>query len=253
MQRKKGMDFKDYFSKQSHLYQRNRPSYPRELFSFLSNQTKTHELAWDCATGNGQAALGLAEFYNKVYATDPSEQQLLNAIQNPRITYKNETAENASLKDSSVDLITVAQAMHWFDFPKFFAEVKRVLKSDGIVAVWTYGPPIISPDIDKLVLYFRDTVVGKYWQRENQYVTDKYATIPFPFKEIVSPEFSFQKEIDQEDLIGLLTSWSATQRYKDYHGKDPVKKIEKKFNQLWRLPDSKKIAIWYIYFKVGIQ
>lgn len=247
------MDFKDNFSKQSKAYQRYRPSYPEELFAFLSSLTKTHDLAWDCATGNGQAALGLADFYKKIYATDPSENQLANAIRDTRIIYKNEKAERSSLQDTSVDLITVAQAMHWFDFDLFFSEVKRVLKPKGILAAWTYGPPDISAQINELILHYRDSVVGEYWQRENQYVTDRYSTIPFPFKEIDTPSFTFEKRIDRNDLIGLLESWSATQKFKNETGKDPIDEIMPQLEKYWDNSHQNKSATWNIYMKVGIK
>lgn len=245
------MNFKDNFSKQASAYQKYRPSYPKELFFYLSNLTDNHDLAWDCGTGNGQSALGLTVYYEKVYATDPSEQQIANAIPNSKITYKIEKAENTTLEDNSVDLITVAQAMHWFDFDKFFSEVKRVLKPKGIIAIWTYSLPKISTEIDQLTLHFQEKIVGEFWQKENQFVSEEYKTIPFPFKEIETPSFKFQKEITLDDLKGLLESWSATQRYMNQHGQNPIKEIEGKLNKLWVNPKIKKPAIWSIYMKVG--
>lgn len=243
--------FKDNFSKQSNAYQKYRPSYPKELFEYLNGLCKEHTLAWDCATGNGQSAKGLADYFEKVYATDPSEQQISNAVSHPKITYKVEKAENSSLENNSVDLITVAQALHWFDFEKFYSEVKRVLKPEGIIAVWTYSLPKISSEIDKLILHFHDNIVGEFWQKENQFVSEEYKTIPFPFKEIETPSFGFQKEITLHDLKGLLISWSATQRYKDQNGNDPLLEIENDLQKLWRKEDETRIATWTIFLKVG--
>lgn len=245
------MDFKDNFSKQSTAYQKYRPSYPKELFDYLSSITKNHDLAWDCGTGNGQSAIGLANYFEKVYATDPSEQQISNAQSHPKITYKVEKAENCSLANNSVDLITVAQALHWFNFEKFYSEVKRVLKPEGIIAVWTYSLPRISSEIDKLILHFHDNIVGEFWQKENQLVAEEYKTIPFPFNEIETPSFKFQKEITLEDLKGLLISWSATQRYKDKNGTDPIIQIEKELDNLWKKLDETQLATWDIFLKVG--
>ncbi len=243
--------FKDNFSRQSESYNKYRPTYPQELFEYLSSLSQKHDLAWDCGTGNGQSAIGLANYFEKVYATDPSEQQILNARPHPKIIYKVEKAECSSLPNNSADLITVAQALHWFDFGKFYTEVKRVLKSDGIIAVWTYGLPKISTEIDTLILHFHDTIVGGFWQRENQFVAEEYKTIPFPFNEIKTPSFQFQKEITLEDLKGLLFSWSATQRYIDQNGENPILKIENDFQNLWKKPDGTKLATWQIFLKVG--
>ena len=245
------MNFKDHFSKQSNAYQKYRPSYPKDLFQYLSSLTKNHDLAWDCGTGNGQAALGLTNYFEKVYATDPSEQQISNAKQNPNIIYKVETAENSSLKNNSIDLITVAQALHWFDFEKFYTEVKRVLKPEGIIAVWTYGLPQISTEIDNLILHFHDTIVGEFWQKENKFVSEEYKTIPFPFKELDTPSFQFQRKITRADLLGLFRSWSATQRYKDQNGTEPLSEIEKELQNLWTDSQEPKNATWNIYLRVG--
>lgn len=243
--------FKDNFSKQSNAYQKYRPSYPKELFEYLSNISKTHNLAWDCGTGNGQSAVGLAHYFENVYATDPSERQISNALSHPKITYRVEKAETCSLENKSADLITVAQALHWFDFEKFYAEVKRVLKPNGIIAVWTYSLPKISFEIDEIVLHFQDNILGGFWQKENQFVSEEYRTIPFPFKEIETPSFKFQKKITFEDLKGLLVSWSATQRYKDQNGTDPVLEIENNLLNLWRKSHETKLATWNIFLKVG--
>lgn len=244
-------NFKDNFSKQSHAYQKYRPSYPKDLFEYLSALCTQHNFAWDCATGNGQSAIGLVNYFEKIYATDPSEQQLSNAQPHPKISYSIEKAESTSLKGNSVDLITVAQALHWFDFEKFYSEVKRVLKPDGIIAVWTYSLPKISSEIDKLILHFHDNIVGEFWQKENQLVSEEYKTIPFPFKEIKSPSFKFQKEIMLEDLKGLLSSWSATQKYKDQNGKNPVLEIENDLQNLWEKSDETKLATWVIFLRAG--
>lgn len=243
--------FKDNFSKQSSAYKKYRPSYPQELFRYLSDLCGEHTLAWDCGTGNGQSAVGLANYFEKVYATDPSEQQISNAVSHPKIIYKVEKAENSRLENNSVNIITVAQALHWFDFEKFYSEVNRVLKPDGIIAVWTYSLPKISPEIDKIILHLHDNIVGRFWQKENQFVTKEYKTIPFPFKQTKAPSFLFQKEITFEDLKGLLNSWSATQRYKDETGIDPLTEIDIDLQNNWKKKDKKKLATWTIFLKVG--
>ena len=173
--------FQDNFSKQSQTYLKYRPTYPVELFTYLSTLTESHDLAWDCGTGNGQAAISLTRFYESVFATDPSEQQIKNALPHSRIIYKVEIAEQSGLKDHSVDLVTIAQAIHWFHFESFYAEVKRVVKPNGIIAAWAYGLPSITLDIDKAIRHFHDNVIGHFWQSGNRMISKKYNTIPFPF------------------------------------------------------------------------
>lgn len=243
--------FKDNFSKQAGTYVKYRPTYPAGLFEFLSTLTKGHNLAWDCGTGNGQSAVSLANYYQQVYATDPSGQQIKNALLHPQITYKVEKAEHCALADNTVDIITVAQALHWFDFDTFYATAKRVLKQDGIIAVWCYGLPNISTEIDAIVKHFHDDVIGEFWQAENRLIEKEYKTIPFPFEEIEHPAFQMQKVFSLHELFGLFESWSATQRYIDAHGNNPVKEVEQQLQKLWGNRDDKKTFTWNIILKLG--
>ncbi|MEO8399023.1 MAG: class I SAM-dependent methyltransferase [Ignavibacteriaceae bacterium] len=244
-------NFKDNFSKQSNEYLKYRPTYPIELFEYLSSLTKGHELAWDCGTGNGQAALSLTNYYKKVIATDPSEQQIKNAAIHPKITYKIERAEHTDLKENSVDLITVAQAIHWFNFDEFYAEAKRVLKSNGIIAVWTYALPLISKEIDEIVKDFHDNIVGEFWQYENQLVIEEYAAVPFPFPQLSTPIFKIQKNLSLNDLLGFVNTWSALQRFIDAKGYNPIAKLEEKLSKFWSNADEEKVTDWRIILKVG--
>lgn len=243
--------FKDNFSKQSETYLKYRPTYPGDLFEYLSKQTDGHELAWDCGTGNGQAALGLVPYYKKVYATDPSERQIENAIPHDKVVYKAEKAEKTGLKNNSVDLITVAQALHWFDFDKFYAEARRVLKKDGVLAAWTYGLPTISDEIDRTVQHFHDEILDDYWLYENRLVDLEYSTIPFPFSELPTPSFYIKKDLSFDDLLGLINSWSALQRYIRKNDHNPIEGLEKDLKRAWIDMDEKKEATWKITLKAG--
>ena len=177
-----------------------RPTYPTELFDFLAALTPEHTLAWDCGTGNGQSALQLAACYSKVYASDPSAEQIKNAVPHDSVVYKVESAENPlSLADHSVDLITVAQAVHWFDFDAFYRQVKRVLKRNGIIAVWAYGIPTVDAAIDPIINDFHDRVVGEFWLPENRLIDQGYATLPFPFDPIQSPDFFIRKQVTHDE------------------------------------------------------
>ena len=184
--------FTDNFSTQSKEYSFSRPTYPESLFEFLSTVTPQKNLAWDCATGNGQAAIGLSKYFKKVIASDASKNQIRHGFQRENIDYKLFPAENAELDNDTVDIVTVAQALHWFDFDKFYYNVKRVGKKDGIIAVWSYDMHKINPQIDKITdrLDVDGEILGSYWNKETKYVKEKYKTIVFPFREISVPAFN---------------------------------------------------------------
>lgn len=243
--------FKDHFSKQAEIYVQYRPTYPKELFTYLASLMREHSLAWDCGTGNGQSAVQLAEFYEQVVATDPSEQQIQNAIAHEQINYKVERAEETTLADRSVDLITVAQALHWFDFDRFYTEVKRVLKKDGVLAVWAYGVPSVSTELDPLIRNFHDEVVGEFWQKENKLIDKEYETIPFPFQTVPTPSFHIRKQWTRTELLGHFRTWSATQKFIDKYGKDPLEELETEFAKHWENRDEVKEVSWKLILKIG--
>lgn len=243
--------FKDNFSKQSSSYARFRPTYPRELFQYLCSIVKETELAWDCGTGNGQCAISLAPYFKKVIATDPSEQQIKNAIAHPGVIYKVEKAEACSLDDNSADLVCIAQALHWFEFDKFFPQVKRVLKQDGIIAAWAYSGPVTGTEIDKLVSHYDNEVIGHLWLPENRLIDRGYKTIPFPFEELATPSFEIKKELSPDELIGHISSWSATQRFIDQHKTDPTIGLKEDLLKVWGNKDEKKDVTWKMILRVG--
>ena len=216
---------KDHFSSLSGLYARFRPSYPKEMFDFLSSITVEHDAAWDCGAGSGQIAYDLAERFRTVAATDISEHQLRNAAPKQNIVCSVQQAEHSSFRDGSFDLITVAQAIHWFTFDAFYREAERTLKPEGIIAVIGYSLLKIEPEIDAVITRFHDLVVGPYWDPERKYVDDEYRSIPFPFNEISAPGFTSIHSWTIEHLIGYLHTWSAVKAYKTATGSDPVEKI----------------------------
>ncbi|HET8737200.1 MAG TPA: class I SAM-dependent methyltransferase, partial [Pricia sp.] len=198
---------KDNFSRQAALYQKFRPGYPEGLIHTLCESIPERNLAWDCATGNGQVAAMLSEKFVKVIATDISGEQLGKASPKENVEYKVERAERASLSDGSVDLITVAQAIHWFDFDAFYREAKRVLKKDGIIAVMGYSLLTTeNPGLDEIIRYFYNDVVGSYWDDERKYIDARYTTIPFPFGEFEWPAFDIKYNWSLEQLRGYLSS-----------------------------------------------
>jgi SAM-dependent methyltransferase len=242
--------FKDNFSKQADIYAKYRPHYPSGLYSYLASLTSGHERVWDCGTGNGQAAIGLAEHYSEVIATDPSDEQIKNAMPHPRVNYKREKAEDPSIDAASVDLVTVANALHWFDFDAFYEAARRVLKKNGVIAAWAYLLPSVSPELDTIIEKFHYGTLNDYWLSENRLVEKKYTTIPFPFQEIGSPEFLCEKTMTLDDLVGYLNTWSATQRFIRQNGMNPTEQIREELQAEWANASQKRVT-WRVFLKVG--
>ena len=224
---------KDYFSAQSSQYKTFRPTYQEELFSFLFSHVNEKEYAWDCGTGNGQVAVELAKQFTKVYATDISRQQLSEAPARNNIEYSVQKAENVSFPDNGFDLVTVAQAIHWFNINKFYDEVQRTLKTDGLIAVIGYGLVQSFPESDKIISHFYQNIVGNFWDYERKYLDEKYQTLPFPFREIKTPEFCRAYKWSFDQLIGYLNTWSPVQNYKKQKGSNPVDLIFEDLKSCW--------------------
>lgn len=247
------MQFKDHFSTRSTDYAKYRPRYPASLFAYLASVTEQHERAWDCATGNGQAALGLADYFKEVIGTDASASQIESASRHERIKYRVAAAEQSGIESASVDLVTVAQALHWLDFDKFYAEVKRVLKPAGALAVWVYNLLEIAPPIDAKINEFYSATVGPYWPPERQLIDDNYQTIPFPFRELDTPPVEMEARWNLFDLVGYLRTWSATKRFTAARGFDPVTELEQDLLKLWGAPEDEKLVRWPLVLRVGIN
>jgi SAM-dependent methyltransferase len=247
----KAVNFEDHFSSHSQQYAQYRPKYPDELYAYLADLAPARSLAWDCGTGNGQAALGLAKHFDRVHATDASAEQISLAYPHEKVDYRVEPAEHVSLNDSSVDLVTVAVAIHWFDFDEFYREVKRVLKPDGIIAAWTYNSVEISPEIDDLIWHYYRNIVGEYWPERIRYLEQRYETIPFPFEEIVAPSFVMEIDWNLLQLAGFLDSWSATQRYKAQKGHHPLELVWHQLLKAWGEENKVRLIRWPLYFRIG--
>lgn len=244
-------DFEDHFSKQSQTYAQYRPQYPEEIYAYLASLAPAKSLAWDCGTGNGQAAVGLAKYFDKILATDASAEQISRARPHPRVDYHVQPAEHVSLNDSTADLVTVAVAIHWFNFDEFYREAKRVLKPNGILAAWTYNFPDISRGIDVLVRqYYYETLHG-FWPERIHYLEEGYTTIPFPFEEINPPSFTMKADWDLDQFAGFLDSWSATQRYKEQRGHHPLEIIWEKLSAAWGNESQSRLIRWPLHFRIG--
>ncbi|MCO6452520.1 MAG: class I SAM-dependent methyltransferase [Caldilineales bacterium] len=245
------MTFRDHFSKQAASYARHRPGYPAELFDYLAGLAPAHNLAWDCGTGNGQAAVNLAERFARVVATDASSEQLANAFPHERVEYRNERSERTSLEASTVDLVTVATAVHWFDLDPFYAEVQRVTRPGGALAVWAYHLPRIAPGVDEwLAHYFRHTV-RPYWPDRFYHIDEGYRNLYFPFAEIDPPDFHMETTWDLDCLIGFLFSWSLTQRFIEAKGSEPFEEQMTELSEIWGDKDARRQAIWPLHFRIG--
>lgn len=241
---------KDNFSSHASIYARFRPLYPPELYHFLLSLVTDKNLAWDCGCGNGQVAGVLADFFETVEATDISQKQLDEAVQKLNINYNLAAAEKSLLADNSVDLVTVGQAIHWFKFDEFYAEVNRVCKPDSVIAVWCYSLLVVNKEVDRLIKHLYADTLGEYWDEERNYVDEHYQTIPFPFKEIESSEFSIRVLWTYDHLIGYLNSWSAVQKYIRENNQNPIKKISSQLKQAWG--DNENLDITFpLYIRVG--
>ena len=227
-----GPSFKDHFSLQSAGYARHRPYYPDDLFAYLAGLTD-RRLAWDCATGNGQAAIALARHFERVVATDASKAQIDAAIAHPAVTYRVATAEASGLGDDTVDLVAVGQALHWFATAQFFAEASRVLVAGGVLAAWCYELCTVSPACDSVVERLYTGIVGPFWPPERRLIEARYAGIEFPGLALSPPAFEMSAQWTADDMLGYLRTWSACQRYRQAHDKDPVERIEKALRRAW--------------------
>ena len=242
---------KDNFSAQAALYAKFRPVYPDALYDYIFNLKQHYANAWDCGTGNGQVAAKLAERCHLVYASDISQRQLDEAIQKNNIHYLHARAEATHLPDSTIDLVTVAQAIHWFDFDAFYREVYRITRSGAVVAIWCYNLPGISTDVDLILADFYNKVLHGYWDVERRYIDDNYTSIPFPFDEIERvPEFAITTTWTLEHLVGYLNSWSAVQHYIARNGNSPVPQVTEKFREVWAEPEAKEVR-FPIALRVG--
>ncbi len=242
--------FKDHFSKDSERYAAVRPTYPDELFHRLGALVPSKSCAWDCGTGNGQAAVALASLFTRIVGSDPSRAQIRQAIPNPGVSYVAALAEQSCLADRSVDLTVVAQALHWFDTDRFYAEVRRVTKPQGIIAAWCYRLFRISPVIDEYIDEYYAGTVGRFWPVERRHVDAGYQSLPFPFEKVVVPTPVMRHEWDLGQLVEYVRTWSATRSFVESLGTDPVPALEDKLARFWGDAD-RRWVVWPLTLLVG--
>lgn len=238
---------KDNFSHNSSNYAQFRPTYPDEVFTFLKTILTGKKRVWDCATGTGQVAEKLTALFDHIEATDLSENQLKNAVSHPKIHYSLQIAEETHFPDDYFDCVTVGQAIHWFDFEKFYAEARRVLKPDGLLIVLGYGNiRAENKEIQKAIRKLYSETLNGYWDAERHFIDENYRTIPFPFDEIPHPEFQIRNKWNHEQLLGYLNTWSAVKHYKDKRQMNPIDLIPPE------LPEFEQVEVTFpVLLRIG--
>lgn len=243
--------FADHFSAAATEYARFRPHYPPALFQWLAGIVRQRRVVWDCATGNGQAAVALAGHFETVVATDGSAAQLAAATRHPRVGYACATAERSCLRSASVDLVTVAQALHWFDLDGFYEEVDRVVVPGGAIAVWSYGPIMVDARVDRVVHeLYRDTL-GSWWPSERAHVDNGYRDLDFPFAPIESPLLAMRERWSLGALLGYIGTWSAVQRYRKAAGDDELRRFATRLGDAWGNPRRTRDVRWPLMIRAG--
>ncbi len=243
--------FKDYFSSASDNYKRFRPVYPRELYEYLAQITPERKLAWDVGCGNGQAAKEMANLFQQVVATDASAEQIAQTRSAGNLQFFVSPAETLNANDNSIDLITVAQAIHWFDHAKFFAAVQKKLKPGGILAVWGYQLLYTDSPLDPMIERFHSEIVGPYWPPERALLDNGYTKVPFPYPALKSPTFFMRTNWSFGDLIGYLNTWSAVKQYEIKQGYNPVEHHFEEIKAAWGDLDRSLPIYWPLILYVG--
>ena len=246
--------FKDHFSPLAAAYANFRPHYPAALFEYLAGCCPRRELAWDCACGSGQATLDLAQHFHAVVATDASAAQIASARARANVQYRVAGAAASGLADESTDLVSVAQALHWFDLEPFYAEVRRVLRCRGVLAAWTYGVVhVAGEELDRCVQSFYADTLGPYWPAERKLVEEGYRSLPFAFAELSAPQFEMHEDWSLPQLIGYVRSWSASARYFEHNAEDPAALLEARLAAAWGNADELRRIRWPLSLRIGVK
>lgn len=243
--------FHDHFSSRSTDYARFRPTYPPELAAWLAGIAPSRRLALDCGCGNGQLSTLLAVEFAQVVATDASPQQIANATAHPRVSYRVAPAEHSGLDDASVDLVTAAQAAHWFDLDAFYREVRRVLRPGGRVALISYGITETGGAAGEVLADFYANVVGRYWPAERRHVETGYRRLPFPFDEIAAPAMAMRAQWSLDQLLGYVDTWSAVRQAEAVLGRAPYDDFAARLRAAWGAPEARREIRWPLALRVS--
>ncbi|WP_310481665.1 class I SAM-dependent methyltransferase [Chamaesiphon sp. VAR_48_metabat_403] len=245
------MSFIDLFSDKSDLYAAARPQYPKDLYEFLASCTSPRKRAWDCGAGNGQSSISLVEYFSEVYATDASEQQIANAIQKKCVFYSIQPGEKTRFANDYFDIVTVAQALHWFNLDRFWPEVTRVLRSGGIFAAWGYDWFSISPEIDDVIKESILDVIAPYWSPRAHLVWDGYRDVGFPFEPISVPPMTMKVLWNLSELLNYLRTWSATRQCVQQQGTEFFEIFSKRLLNVWGQAEERKEIIMNFHIIAG--
>lgn len=238
------------FSKQAAYYARYRPVYPKQLYDFIFRHLDRKGVAWDCGTGSGQVAAYLSDYFQKVYASDISTEQMAYAEEKENIKYHNVPAEDTGFPDNIFDLITVGQAIHWFHFNRFYEEVDRTTTDNALLAVFGYKKVRINPEVDPIIHQFYEDIFSEYFNEVRRHINSEYQTIPFPFEEIPSPSFTIRLEWTISELTGFFSSWSTVQKTKTEEGYNPAKEVLKEIEG--KLPANSSFEVAFpVFLRLG--
>ena len=242
--------FKDHFSDVAAAYAAHRPTYPAALVDFLARLAPARRLAWDAGCGSGQLSLLLAGLFERVVATDASPEQIARAAPHPNLEYRCAAAGVSGLPDSVLDLASAAQAAHWFDLPAYYAEVRRVARRGGIVALISYGVVTAGADLDAVIQPFYRGVLAAYWPPERRHVDEGYRSLPFPFEELDAPAFEIRLDWRLEDLVGYIGTWSAVWALEQAQGRGPFATFKRELAGAWG-PAAVRTVRWPLVLRVG--
>lgn len=241
----------NYFSSASDAYKKFRPTYPKQLYEYLASLSPASHFVCDCGCGNGQASVQLAELFDSVLASDISAEQIAEAQQRENIRYIVSPGETINADDASVDLVTIAQAIHWFDHSRFFQEVDRVLKPGGILAAWGYQLMYSDTPLDAVVERFHSDIVGPFWPKGREFLDEGYSKISFPYPRLETPRFKMQCHWQFKELIGYLNTWSAVKAYEQQNNVNPLTLVEEELQNAWGDKNQQRQIYWPLILYVG--
>jgi SAM-dependent methyltransferase len=243
--------FKDHFSEGAAAYAAHRPTYPAGLVDFLARLAPARRLAWDSGCGSGQLSVLLAGGFERVVATDASPEQIERAAPHPQVEYRCAPAGASGLAAGVVDLATAAQAAHWFDLPAYYAEVRRVTRPGGVVALVSYGVVTVDAEVDAILRPFYRGVLASFWPPERRHVDDGYRSLPFPFEELETPGFEIRLDWRLEDLVGYIGTWSAVWALEQGEGPGPFATLRRDLAAAWKPAAAARTVRWPLALRVG--
>jgi ubiquinone/menaquinone biosynthesis C-methylase UbiE len=243
--------FIDLFSNVADNYARYRPLYPQALADYLAGISPAQETGVDCGCGSGQFSRLLATRFKQVHGVDGSIQQISQAPKLENVTFHVAPVEATGLSSGVADIVTAATAAHWFDLPRFYKEVRRLLKPGGVIALICYTNMRITPEIDAITDEFYGETVGPYWPPQRQLIETGYRYIDFPFQELQPPDMHIETEWEMMHLVGYLRTWSATQGFEKAHGVEALKPFVEKLQRAWGDPQKKRKAIFPLAMRIG--